>query len=264
MTEISYERSKIIGEMGITGLLWKFSIPSVVGMLVQALYNIVDSYFVGNFVGEKALTAVVVGFPLLIAQMAFTLMIAIGSVTIISIKLGEKKNEEAQNIFMNKIFMSIGFAVILTVIMIAFLPQLMTFSGAKGDILPLAMEFNKILTIGQILMFVGWMLNTIMRGEGNPRMSMITMIMGAVINACLNPLFIVFFKMGLKGSAYATLVTQFITMIWCISYFLGPNSVLKISLKRFIFKISTMLEIVKSGMPTFLINVVGSFIVVFF
>ena len=185
------DRSKLLGKEKITRLLLKFSVPSIIGMLVSALYNVVDSFFVGNYVGQIGLTAVSFAMPVMIIQMAIGFMVAIGALTLISIRLGEKLLEEAERIMNCAVALSIVLGIIVNVLSVLFLEPMLKAFGAEASALPYTYAFTFTIMFGSLFQYVGWGMNAFMRGEGNPRMSMIVMLVSAVINAILNPTFIV-------------------------------------------------------------------------
>lgn len=258
------ERAKLLGRERITKLLLKFSIPSVIGMLVNALYNVVDSFFVGNYVGQVGLTAVSFAMPVMIIQMAVGFMIAIGGLTLISIRLGEKRAAEAERILNCAVLLSVIVGVVVNIVTIIYLTPILKHMGAEESVIPYCYDFTHTIMFGSVFMFVGWSLNSFMRGEGSPRMSMVVMLAGAIINACLNPLLIVHFGLGITGSALATVITQFITMLIGIYYFCSRNSILKLRFEYMRLSYSYVRDIFVNGMPQFLIQTAAGAVVILY
>lgn len=224
------DRSKQLGEENIGKLLIKFSIPAIVGMVVNALYNVVDRIFIGHIegVGNIALSGVAVTFPISLIVMAFAMLVGIGTAALISIKLGQQKKEEAEHILGNAFTLIIIISLIVTVLGLIFLEPMLLKFGASKDTLPYAKEYISIILIGAVFQNIGFGLNNTIRSEGNPRVAMITMLIGAILNTILDPIFIFVFHMGTGGAAIATVISQAANTIWVLSYFFGGNSVLKI------------------------------------
>lgn len=258
------DRSKMFGEEKVGKLLWKFSLPAIVGMVVNALYGVVDRAFVGNGVSEKALTAVGIDLPLMIIVMAFAMLIGVGATALISIRLGENKKEEAENILGNTFSLIIIAAIVLTGIFLYYLNPILVSLGATPDLLPFATDYMKIILAGSVFQYVGFGLNNIIRADGSPKTAMATMLIGAVINAILNALFIFGFKWGIKGSALSTIIAQSISAIWVITYFTNRNSHLKLHKSNFKLKKDIVLGIFSIGMSPFLMQIAASVITLLF
>lgn len=256
------DRARAMGEEEIGKLLWKFSLPAVAGMMVNALYNVIDSIFVGRGVGEIGLAAVSVAFPLMMLFMGMGLLIGIGSGTIISIKLGEQNKAAAENIMGNAILL---FGVMYVLSLAAILPwldELLALVGASADILPHARQFTTIIMWGSIFLYVGMGMNNVVRAEGNLKMAMLTMVVGAVVNTILNPLFIFGLQLGIAGSALATVIAQAVSAVWIMQYFCSGKSVLHIRKQTFAFKREVVAGIFKNGLPPFLMQIAASVVII--
>ena len=186
------DRSKQLGEESIGKLLLKFSIPAIVGMLVNALYNVVDRIFVGHIegVGELALSGVTVTFPISNIVMAFGMLVGIGTAALISIRLGQQKKEEAEHILGNAFTLIIITSFIVTALGLIFLEPMLLKFGASKETLPYAKEYITVILIGVIFQNIGFGLNNTIRSEGNPRIAMFTMLIGGILNTILAPIFI--------------------------------------------------------------------------
>ena len=203
----------ILGHEKIGTLIKKFSIPCIISLVVNALYNIVDQIFIGwgvNYLGNGATNVV---FPLTMVCLAFALMFGDGSSAYMSLKLGEKKKEEASKGVANGILLSVIIATIFCVIVLAFLPQLVNLFGCTDNLRDLALDYGYIIGIGLPFMMIGTTLNSIIRADGNPKYAMASMVIGAVCNILLDPLFIFVFKWGIQGAAIATILSQFVTFM---------------------------------------------------
>jgi putative MATE family efflux protein len=252
------DHSKQLGEEKITRLLIKFSVPAVVGMLVNALYNIVDRIFVGRGVGDLAIAGITISFPVILITMAFAMLIGMGATSLISLRLGEQKKKEAELVMGNALVLLILVTSTLSVWGLLFLYPLLEFLGASGDVLPYAADYLSIILIGTIIMGIGLGMNNFIRAEGNPKIAMYTMLIGAIINIVLDPLFIFGFNMGIRGAALATIIAQSISAVWVLHYFLAGDSLLKIRRENLRIKSSVVRNIIAIGFPMFALQVTNS------
>jgi putative MATE family efflux protein len=256
------DHAKQLGEESIGKLLWKFSLPAIIGMVVYALYNIVDRIFVGHGVGLLGISATTVAFPISIVIMAFGVLIGIGAAVSVSIKLGQQQKDQAEQVLGNALTMAVIVSILLTILGLIFLEPLLILFGASKEVMPLTKQFTTIILAGTILSIIGLVLNNIIRAEGNPRIAMATMLIGAGLNFVLNPLFIFGFHLGIRGSAFATIISQTVTCVWVLAYFKGKRSLLK--LKKVYAKLNcpVVWEIINLGMASFLLQLVASVITI--
>lgn len=256
------DRSKQMGEEKIGKLLFKFSIPAMIGMLVNALYNIVDRIFVGNGVGSLALSGISISFPIPLVIMAFGMLIGLGATSLISIKLGEKKREEAERIVGNSFVLLLGIAMVIMLLSYLFLDGLLVKFGASEQVLPYARDYMKVLLLGTAFQNVGFGMNNFIRAEGNPKTAMQTMVLGAVLNTVLNPIFIFGFHLGIMGSALATVLSQAVVASWVLSYFLGSRAMLRLRIQHLKLDFPVVKGILSIGMSPFAMQLVASLITV--
>lgn len=254
------DRSRALGEEKIPVLLWRFSIPAIVGMVVNALYNVVDSIFVGNWVGEIGLAAVTIAFPVMLVLMGLGMLIGVGASTLVSIRLGERKQPEAERILGNALSLALIVAVVFTGVSLLFLDPILRLLGAEEEILPYARDFTRIILAGSLFMHLGFGLNNIIRAEGNPKVAMATMLISAILNTILNPLFIMVFHLGIAGSALATVLSQAVSAIWVLSYFLGKKSTLKLRLAALALDQRIVTNIFKVGFSPFMMQIAASLV----
>ncbi|NLO90018.1 MAG: MATE family efflux transporter [Clostridia bacterium] len=241
-------------ELGLapTGqLLWKFSWPSILAMLCNSLYNIVDRAFVGRGVGPLAIAATTVAFPIMILFMGISLLIGVGATALISIRLGEQKKEEAELVAANAITLLVLLPLILSIIYLMFAEPILKFFGASAEVMPYAYDFTTIVILGSVLGSVGMGVNNFIRAEGNPIRAMSTQVLGAIINIILNYFFIFKLGIGIKGSALATVLGQLFATIWVMSYYLTGRSLVKLKLKNFLPKLPIVLKIMSIGFAPF-------------
>ena len=253
------KEENILGTEKIGKLIKKFSIPCIISLLVNSLYNIVDQIFIGWGVGYLGNGATNVVFPLVIVCLAFALMFGDGSSAYLSLKLGEKKKEEASKGVANGILLSIVVAVLICAITLIFLPQLLNIFGCTDNLREYALNYGYIIAIGLPFMIIGTTLNSIIRADGNPKYAMTSMVGGAILNVILDPIFIFVFKMGVQGAAIATIISQILTFIMNILYIRKFQS---IEVKKETFKpqLSSLKKVSTLGISSFITQM--SFVVV--
>lgn len=242
----------------IGSLLWKFSLPAIVGMLVNALYNIVDRIFVGRGVGSIAIAATTVAFPIMIVFMAVAMLIGIGATALVSIRLGEKKPEEAEKIAGNAVSMLFILPLCLAIIYLLFPEPILEFFGASPEVLPYARDFVHIIMLGSAFGSLSMGMNNIIRAEGNPHMAMYTQILGALINGVLNYIFIFKLGLGIKGSALATVSGQLFSAVWVMGYFLTGRSLVKLRVKNLKLQWPILTSITAIGFAPFAMQLANS------
>ena len=212
------KEENILGTEKIGKLIRKFSIPCIISMLVNSLYNIIDQIFIGWGVGYLGNGATNIVFPIIMICLAFSLMIGDGTSAFLSLKLGEKKEKEAAKGVANGILIGVISSIILCAISLIFLPQILNLFGCTDALRPYALSYGGIIAIGIPFMMIGTSLNSIIRADGSPKYAMTTMVTGAVLNTILDPILIFVFKWGVEGAAIATIFSQFITFLLNIIY----------------------------------------------
>lgn len=253
-------RSQAFSEEKISKLLWKFSVPATIGMIVNALYNIIDSIFVGNGVGAVGLAGVSIAFPIMNIMAAFSVLISIGAAALVSIRLGENRQNDAEKILGNSLTLLLIIAFIMSVGGLFFLDSILVALGADSEILSYGSDYLQIILLGCVFMYVGSGLNPIIRAEGHPKIAMATMLLSAGVNIVLNPVFIFLFGMGIKGSALATVFSQFISAIWVMGHFLRNKTALQLHWINMLPDKALIIQIMKSGMPLFILQLGSSVI----
>ncbi len=253
------DRAERLGQEKILPLLLSFSIPAIVGMLVQALYNVVDRIFVGNGVGPLGLAGLTVVFPVMLVQMALAMLIGLGATALISIRMGEGRKKEAEAIMSNAFGMLVLISLLFTFLGITFLDPLIRLLGASEAVLPYSRDYLSIILYGSVFQALGFGLNHMIRAQGSPKIAMATMLIGAITNTILDPVFIFLFGWGIKGAAFATILSQALSAAWVISYFLRGKSHLRLNLKR-VHKIepAVVLQIVSIGFAPFAMQLAAS------
>lgn len=212
----------------ISRLLWDFSLPAIVGMVVNSLYNVIDRIFVGRGIGSLGIAATTVAFPIMTVMLAMAVFIGVGTTALISIRLGQQKQAEAEQIAGNGMVMLVLLPLLFTMVFFAFSDQILTACGAGPEVMPYARDFTLIIVAGGVFSTFGMGANNFIRAEGNPRVSMYTQILGAVANVILNYLFIFQFGWGMRGSAIATVTAQFLVALWVFGYFYTGRSMIRV------------------------------------
>lgn len=254
--------SKELETQSIGSLIFKFSIPAVIGMLVNALYSVVDRIFIGRGVGSIALSGVAVTFPITNIIMGVGMLVGTGAAAVVSIKLGQKKKEEAEKIVGNAFVLTVICSIFVSIIGIIFLHPILEIFGASAETMPYAKKFARILIAGTILQNIGFGLNPIIRSEGDPKTAMKTMLIGAVLNFIFNPVFIFGLKLGVVGSALSTIISQAVCSIWILIYFTKGKSLLKIKKINMRLHKHIVREIVSIGVSPFIMQVAASFVTI--
>jgi len=254
------ETANPLGTEKVSKLLVKFSVPAVIGMVVNALYNIVDRIYIGNApeLGANGIGGITIGFPIMIILMSFGILLGTGGATLFSINLGKGKTEDAKDALGNAFSLLLISGFLIMVLGQIFLSPLLGLFGASETILPYATEYMRTIFFGAIFQVVSMGMNNFLRADGQPKLAMITMFMGAGVNIILDPIFIYGFKMGMRGAALATIISQCLSMIWILSYFLGKRANNNLQLKHMKLKPRVMLSITTLGLPGFLMQLSNS------
>lgn len=214
-----------LGKENINKLLISFAIPCVISMLINSVYNIVDQIFIGKGVGTLGNAATNVIFPLVIIFNAVAGLIGNGASANLSLKLGEGKKEEGGKIIGNAVTISVISAIILSIIAYIFLPQLVYLFGCTKSVYQYAIDYGRIIILGAPFMIIYSALSQIIRADGAPKYSMILLVVGAILNIILDPIFIFTFNMGVKGGAIATVIGQIVSFLMAIMYLKKVKSV---------------------------------------
>lgn len=220
----------------LSALLIKFSAPAVAGMFVNALFNIISRIYVGQDVGALGIAAITVFFPIGLVYMAFSALIGVGSNALFSIRLGEKKEEEAKRVLGNGFVLLALVSGTATLISYVILNQLLGFCGADAEVLPLAREYALIVFPGYFLFSISVGLNHFIRSSGRPKTAMATQFIGAFINLVAAPVFIFVFRWGIKGAAMGTLCGQAISFLWVIYCLTGHRHRYRLQWKNLILR----------------------------
>lgn len=245
------KEENILGTEKIGKLMLKFSIPSIISLVVNSLYNIVDQIFIGWGVGYLGNGATNVVFPITVLAMAFAFMIGDGGSAYLSLKLGEKKKDEASKGVGNSIILGLIISIIMFTGGLIFLPQLLNLFGCTEGLKEYALDYGRIIVIGLPFFILGSVLNGMIRADGSPKYAMASMVIGAVLNIFLDPIFMFPLNMGVKGAAIATIISQFVTFFMNVLYIRKFKT---INLSKKIFKIESKIvsKILSLGISSFI------------
>ena len=245
------QTENILGTEKIGKLIRKFSIPCIISMLVNSLYNIVDQIYIGQGVGYLGNGATNIVFPIVMISLAFSLMLGDGSSAYLSLKLGEKKKKDAELGIGNGIMLSVIVSIIFCAITLACLPQLLNLFGCTANLKDYAIAYGRIIAIGLPFSMIGTTLNSIIRADGSPKYSMMSMVSGAILNTILDPVFIFVFNKGVEGAAMSTLVSQVLTFALNIVYIRKFKSI-KLTKESLKLKANVCKKIATLGISSFI------------
>ena len=243
-------------------LLMQYTIPAIIAMIAASLYNITDSIFIGHGVGSMALSGLAITFPLMNLAAAFGSLVGVGGAASLSLRLGQKDYGTANKILGNVIALNIIFGLSFSVPLLIFLTPVLYFFGASEQTLPYAHDFMVIILSGNLVTHIYMGMNALLRSSGQPQKAMFATICTVLINLVLNPLFIFGFGWGIRGSAFATVISQFIVMMWQFRLFNNKSSFIHFKRASFKLKATIVNGIVAIGLAPFLMNAASCVIVV--
>ena len=243
------KKMELLGNAPIPKALVSLGIPIMIGMLINALYNLVDAYFVGGL-GESPMGAISIVFPLGQVVVGLGLMFGNGAASYLSRLLGSGDKKTANIVASTALYSSVLIGAVLIIFATIFLKPILTFLGATETIMPYALTYARIYVISCIFNVFNVTMNNIVASEGAAKTTMCALLLGAVINIGLDPLFIYTFDMGVAGAAIATAISQFVSTLVYLTYILRKRSAFTFSIKDFIPTQQTFVEILKIGIPT--------------
>lgn len=256
------ENQQLLGTERISKLLLKYSIPAIIGMLVNSLYNVVDRIFIGNIpgVGPLAITGLGVTMPIMTIILAFGMLIGIGTTTTISIKLGQGKVEEARKLIGNAMTLSVITGIIIMILGILFANKILTLFGASENTLIYAKSYINIILLGTVVNLLSFSLNHSIRADGSPKISAGIMIVGCLTNIVLDWILIFGFNLGIQGAAIATVTSQALTAILTIGYYISGKSNLRFSKSNLKLDKKLIKAVFAIGMSPFAMQLAASLV----
>lgn len=238
------------GTQPLAKLLSKQAIPASIGILVMAIYGIVDTIFVGRYVDTYAIGAITVVMPIQFLMSSVGMAIGVGGSSIISRAFGEGNHEKADHTFANMVSLTIAFALLFYIGGSLYMDEILLLFGTAGKITAPATAYFDILLYGVPFLTIAMMTNSVIRAEGYPKISMVVLIIPAVINVVLDPILIVYFDMGIEGAAWATTISFIACALYTIVFFFSTRSKLKFKAKQLILKAGIIQEIGSIGSIT--------------
>jgi len=251
-----------LGYSNIGKLLLNYSLPAIASMTVASLYNIIDRVFIGQGVGPLAIAGLALTFPVMNLAAAFGSLVGSGASTMISIRLGEKKVNSATRFLGNAVIINLIIGTLFMIIGLCFLDPILYAFGASEDTIPYARDFMQVILYGNIFSHSFFCLNNILRATGYPSKAMMITIMTVAINLVLAPIFIFYFHWGIKGAAWATVISQIFGLIATTTHYFNKKNTLYFRKKYFKLKSIVVGQIFAMGMSSFLINFCASIVVV--
>lgn len=254
------EKVNPLGTEPISKLLIRFSVPAIVGMLVNALYNVVDRIYIGNSpsLGANGIAGITISFPIMIIMMGIGLLFGIGGATLFSIRLGQKREEEAAQVLQNTFVLLTLSGILIMILGLLFIDDLLILFGASPQILPYSSRYLSVILFGAFFATTGMGFNHFIRADGNPKVAMLSMFLGAGMNILLDPLFIYVFDWGMEGAALATVISQACSYVWVLSYFLSKRCRIKLRLRGLRLRRTIVFSIIALGIPSFVLQIASS------
>lgn len=252
-----------LGTKPVGKLLMQYAIPAIIAMTASSLYNMVDSIFIGQGVGAMAISGLAITFPFMNLSAAFGAAIGLGASTLMSVKLGQKDYRTAENILGNTITLNIIIGVTFGIVCLMFLDPILRFFGASDQTIVYARDYMEIILLGNAITHLYFGMNSALRSASKPRHAMYATMFTVVLNTILDPLFIWTFGLGIRGAAYATVLSQLVALIWQFWIFSNPKELIR--LKRGIYSLRGDLvkNIIGIGISPFSMNVCACMVVIF-
>ncbi|MCQ2104286.1 MAG: MATE family efflux transporter [Fibrobacter sp.] len=258
MTQLHSERLNSFGTASIPKLVLQFSVPAIISMVVNALYNIVDRFFIGQGVGSVGIAGITLCFPIALFIMAMSMIVGVGSNTLFSIRLGEKKYQQAAIILNNAFLLLIIMAVGAFAFGEIFMEPLLRLFGASDQTLPVASSYMRIILLGAIFQTVAPGMNHFIRSMGHPKTAMFREIIGAVTNVILDYIFIMKLNWGIEGAAWATICSQLVSSILITHFFLKKTTPIKINRRYMKLRWPYVRKIYILGLPPSVMQICNS------
>ena len=242
-----------MGTGSVKKLMVKMAVPALIGQVINLLYNIVDRIYIGHIpeIGGTALTGVGLFSPILMLITAFAMMAGSGGAPRAAIAMGQGDKERAEKILGNCFAVLMGMAVVLTAVFYFAAPALLRWFGASDATLPYAVEYGRIYILGSVFVLVVMGMNTFITAQGFARISMLTTVIGAVINIVLDPIFIFVLDMGVAGAALATVLSQAVSAVWILKFLAGGETILRLKKANLKLESSVILPCLGLGVSTF-------------
>ena len=247
-----------MGTASIPKIVMQFSVPAIISMLVEALYNIVDRYFVGQGVGSLGIGGITICFPISLFIMAMSMMVGVGGNTLFAIRLGERKYQQAAIILNNSFVMLVIMAVSSFTLGQIFMVPLLKLFGASDQLLPVASSYMRIILCGAVFQTIVPGMNHFIRSMGHPKTAMTRVMIGAGSNVILDWLFIMKFNWGIEGAAWATVLSQFIGGLAVMQFFVKKSTPIKVNRRFMKLRLPYVRKILILGLPPSIMQISNS------
>lgn len=260
------ENSEFLGKEPVGKLLFKLALPAITAQLINMLYNIVDRMYIGHLegIGSLALTGVGVCMPIIMLISAFAALVSMGGAPRASIFMGRHDHDTARKIMSNCFSMLIMIALLITGTLFFFQKDLLLMFGASANTIQYAMEYMTIYSLGTIFVQIALGMNAFITAQGFAKTSMLTVLIGAVVNIILDPILMFGFNMGVAGAAWATIISQAISAVWVIWFLMGKKTILKLNVKDMKIQRDLILPCIALGVAPFIMQATESVIAVCF
>lgn len=252
----------VLGTESISKLLTQYAIPAIIAMTASSLYNMADSIFIGQGVGALAISGLALTFPLMNLAAAFGSLVGVGASTLVSVKLGQKDYEGANLVLGNVLVLNVILGITFTIVFMSLLDPILYFFGASENTIGYARDYMNVILMGNVVTHMYLGLNAVLRSSGFPKMAMYATLSSVVINCILNPIFIFGFDWGIKGSAWATVISQVISLAGQFVHFSKPQQLLHFHKGIYMLKKEIVKGILYIGMSPFLMNFCSCVIVI--
>lgn len=251
-----------LGTDPIGRLLTQYAIPAIIAMTASSLYNMADSIFIGQGVGAMAISGLALTFPMMNLAAAFGSLVGVGASTLVAMKLGQKDYAGANHVLGNVLALNVILGFLFMVVFLAFLDPVLIFFGGSEQTIPYAKDYMRIILYGNIITHMYLGLNAVLRSSGFPRMAMYTTLLSVVVNCVLNPIFIFSWGWGIKGAAWATVISQTISLLFQLVHFAKPQSLLHFQRGIYRLRGEIVRGILSIGLSPFLMNLCSCLIVI--
>ena len=250
------KNKEFLGTEPVGKLLFRLSVPTVIAQIINMLYNIVDRVYIGHIpdTGSLALTGVGVCMPIILLVSAFASLAGSGGAPRASIFMGKEDTESAEKTLGGCFSLLIGLSVVLTTVLLIWNRQLLLIFGASSNTIEYAVSYMNIYALGTVFVLLTMGLNAFITAQGNTKIGMLTVLIGAVSNIILDPLFIFVCNMGVSGAALATIISQGISCIWCVFFLCGKHTVLKLKKENLLVSPDIILPCIALGVSTFIMQ----------
>lgn len=252
-----------LGTKPVGKLLMQYSLPAIIAMTASSLYNMVDSIFIGQGVGPMAISGLALTFPFMNLGVAFGAGVGVGASTCISVKLGQKDYATAQRVLGNTVTLNIIIGLAFSIVSLLFLDPILYFFGASEQTLPYARDYMVIVLLGNVFSHMYFGMNGVLRASGKPRQAMYATIFTVVLNTILDPIFIYSMQLGIKGAAYATILSQMLALVWQMRIFSDKKELLHLRKGIYRLKKDIVEKILAIGLSPFSMNVCACIVVIF-